>query len=65
MITPKNKFPTYCVSCSADVVAGHGRPMRLAGKWVCHCRPLPTENDLAGSDDGYDAMRDRRREAGY
>ncbi len=43
-----NKYPGYCISCSARVEAGHGELTRAAsGAWVVKCGATPAVSTAA------------------
>lgn len=59
-----NRFPTYCIDCDRQVGAGHAPLLKAKGRWVVACRNLSTIPTY-GSDDGYDAIKDRMLEGGW
>ena len=59
-----NKFPTYCIDCDRQVGAGHAPLLKAKGRWVVACRNLSTIPTY-GSDDGYDAIKDRMLDGGW
>lgn len=54
-----NRHPAHCTTCDAKVPAGHGRLVKVGGRWAVTCSTFQPR----GSDDGYDAMKDSYMEA--
>lgn len=49
-----NRHPAHCTTCDTKVAAGHGRLVKVGGRWMVSCGTVTTR----GSDDGVDAMKD-------